>query len=197
MLGERGFDAMTIEEVAARAGVAKTSVYRRWSTKGALALDAFVSDFLSQQPLVDTGSLENDLRESLRHWAHAVVGTATGRTLVRLVAEAQLDQDLARAWTERVMSPLRDQHRLMVERAVHRGEIPEGSDVEAIMDLTYGPAYHRLLHGHLDIDAPFIDLIAKTVAAGARTGAAVTSDHQSLSTSNPESACDFNQALPK
>jgi AcrR family transcriptional regulator len=164
---------MTIEEVATRAGVAKTTIYRRWSNKGALALDAFLGDFLSRQPTVNSGSLEGDLRESLTFWARAVVDTPTGRTLVRLVAEAQLDEQLARAWSERVMGPLRNQHRLMVERAIERGEIPDGSDVEAVMDMTYGPAYHRLLQGHLDITPPFIALVARTVAAGARAGAAV------------------------
>jgi AcrR family transcriptional regulator len=173
ILAERGFDAMTIEEVATRAGVAKTTIYRRWSNKGALALDAFLGDFLSRQPTVNSGSLEGDLRESLTFWARAVVDTPTGRTLVRLVAEAQLDEQLARAWSERVMGPLRNQHRLMVERAIERGEIPDGSDVEAVMDMTYGPAYHRLLQGHLDITPPFIALVARTVAAGARAGAAV------------------------
>ena len=173
ILSERGFDAMTIEEVASRACVAKTTIYRRWSTKGALALDAFLGDFLSLQPTVDTGSLEGDLRQSLTSWAHAVIDTPTGRTLVRLVAEAQLDKQLATAWSERVLVPLRHQHGLMVERAINRGEIPNGSDVEAVMDMTYGPAYHRLLQGHLEITPPFIALVARTVAAGAKAGAAV------------------------
>ena len=173
ILRDRGFDAMAIEEVAARSGVAKTTIYRRWATKGALALDAFIVEFLSQQPAVDTGSLEGDLLESLTYWARAVVDTPTGRTLVRLVAEAQLDELLARTWTERVMAPLRDQHRSMVERAITRGEIPEGSDVEAVMDMTYGAAYHRLLQGHLALSPPFIALVARTVAAGAKAGAAV------------------------
>lgn len=173
VLSERGFDAMTIEEVATRSGVAKTTIYRRWATKGALALDAFLGDFLSLQPSVDTGSLEGDLRQGLTSWAHAVIDTPTGRTLVRLVAEAQLDAQLAEAWSKRVMIPLRDQHRLMVERAINRGEIPEGSDVEAVMDMTYGPAYHRLLQGHLDITPSFVALVARTVAEGAKAGGAV------------------------
>jgi AcrR family transcriptional regulator len=174
ILSERGFDAMTIEEVASRAGVAKTTIYRRWSTKGALALDAFLGDFLSQQPVADTGTLEGDLREALTSWAQAVVDTPTGRTLVRLVAEAQLDDQLADAWSDRVMSPLRHQHRQMIERAMQRGEIPVGSDVEAVMDMTYGPAYHRLLQGHLTITPSFIDLVARMVAEGAKAGGATT-----------------------
>src|SRR6185437_11155783 len=57
LLAERGLAAMSIEEVAARAGVGKTTIYRRWPSKGLLALDAFVISFRAEQPLPDTGSL--------------------------------------------------------------------------------------------------------------------------------------------
>jgi AcrR family transcriptional regulator len=143
LLSERGLDAMTIEDVAARAGVGKSSIYRRWPTKGTLALDAFLDAFLAQQPRVDNGALEDDLREALTLWSAAVVGTATGRALVGLIAEAQLD------------------------------EVPADSDVDVIMDLLYGAVYHRLLQGHLAITSEFIGLVARMVAEGAKSGAAV------------------------
>jgi AcrR family transcriptional regulator len=174
LLSERGLDAMTIEDVAARAGVGKSSIYRRWPTKGTLALDAFLVDFLTQQPPVDNGTLEEDLREALSLWSAAVVGTPTGRALVGLVAEAQIDEDLARGWIERVMTPVRDQHRAMVIRAIERGEISAESDVDVIMDLLYGAAYHRLLQGHLAITPAFIECVARVVAEGAKAGAAIT-----------------------
>ena len=173
LLSERGLDAMTIEDVAARAGVGKSSIYRRWPTKGTLALDAFLDAFLAQQPRVDNGALEDDLREALTLWSAAVVGTATGRALVGLIAESQLDEDLARGWIERVMTPVRAQHRTMVDRAMQRGEIPADSDVDVIMDLLYGAVYHRLLQGHLAITSEFIGLVARMVAQGAKSGAAV------------------------
>lgn len=166
---------MTIEDVAARAGVGKSSIYRRWPTKGTLALNAFLEDFLAGQPPVDNGALEDDLREALTLWSAAVVGTPTGRALVGLVAEAQHDQDLAQGWIERVITPVREQHRMMVDRAIERGEIPAESDVDVIMDLLYGAAYHRLLQGHLVITPGFIELVARMVAEGARSGAAIPS----------------------
>ena len=61
LLAERGLAAMSIEEVAARAGVGKTTIYRRWPSKGLLALDAFVASFREEQPLPDTGTLRGDL----------------------------------------------------------------------------------------------------------------------------------------
>jgi AcrR family transcriptional regulator len=175
LLSERGLGAMTIEDVAARAGVGKASIYRRWPTKGTLALDAFLIEFLTQQPPVDKGTLEDDLREALSQWSATVVGTPTGRALVGLVAEAQLDGDLAQGWIERVMTPVRVQHRAMVDRAIGRGEIPAQSDVDVIMDLLYGAAYHRLLQGHLEITPGFIELVARVVAEGAKAGAAISS----------------------
>jgi hypothetical protein len=62
---------------------------------------------------------------------------------------------------------------MMVDRAIERGEIPADSDVDVIMDLLYGPAYHRLLQGHLAITPDFIERVARMVAQGAKSGAAV------------------------
>lgn len=173
LLFERGLDAMTIEDVAARACVGKASIYRRWSTKGSLALDAFLVDYVAKQPVVDTGVLEDDLREGLTYWATAVVDTSMGRALVGIIAEAQSDRTLAQDWIDRVMAPARERYRVMVEHAIDRGDIPAGSDVDVIMDLLYGAAYHRLLQGHLAIDADFIAQVARMVARGAQAGAAI------------------------
>lgn len=172
LLTERGLAAMTIEDVAARAGVAKTSIYRRWSTKGTLALDAFLADFLGSQPLPDTGNLENDLTVALRAWVRTVRGTPTGRALAELIAQAQSDPDLAVAWRERVVGPARAQHRKILEHAVARGEIPDTSDVEVLMDLLFGAAYHRLLQGHLPLTDRFVQRVVAVIVAGTKAGAA-------------------------
>src|ERR1700752_2097437 len=60
VLAERGLAGMSIEEVASRAGVGKTTIYRRWTSRGTLALDAFLAEFQGQQPLPDNGSLHDD-----------------------------------------------------------------------------------------------------------------------------------------
>jgi len=173
LLAERGLQGMTIEDVASRAGVGKASIYRRWSSKGTLALDAFLADFLASQPPPDTGSLEGDMASALAAWVATVSGTPTGRALVGLIAEAQHDPELAVAWRERVIGPARAQHRGMIERAMLRGEIPAGSDVDVLMDMLYGPAYHRLLHGHLPLSEGFVGTVVAVVASGAKAGAAV------------------------
>jgi len=176
LLAERGLQALTIEDVASLAKVGKASIYRRWPSKGTLALEAFLSEFLLLQPPVDTGSLTGDLQQALSVWVEAVAGTPTGRSLVGLIAEAQFDPDLAKAWGENVVTVARNQHRSMIERAIDRDEIPRDSDVDVLMDMLYGPAYHRLLQGHLPLTDDFVQRVVAVAVAGAKAGGAVPRD---------------------
>lgn len=166
VLAERGLGGMSIEEVAARAGVGKATIYRRWPSRGTLALDAFLAEFRAQQPLPDTGSLHGDLLAALRSWVRAVTRTRAGRILAGLIAEAQNDPGLAEAWREQVMEPLRGQHAIMLQRAIARGEIPVDTDLDVALDMLYGAAYHRLLHGHRPLTDAFTRAVAGLLAAG-------------------------------
>jgi AcrR family transcriptional regulator len=166
LLAERGLDGMSIEEVAARAGVGKATIYRRWPSKGLLALDAFVVSFAEQQPLPDTGTLRGDLVAALSAWVRAVTGTSMGRMLTGLIAEAQHDPELRAAWRDRVLEPLRAQHRIMLDRAMARGEIPASVDREVVLDLFFGSAQHRLLLGHLPLTEEFIGEVVDVILRG-------------------------------
>jgi AcrR family transcriptional regulator len=166
LLADRGLSAMSIEEVAARAGVGKTTIYRRWPSKGLLALDAFVTSFREAQPPNDTGTLRGDLLAALRAWVRAVTQTPMGPMLTSLIAEAQHDPELRGAWRDRVLEPLRVQHRVMLDRAVERGEIPASVDREVVLDLFFGAAEHRLLLGHLPMTDAFIDAVVDVILAG-------------------------------
>lgn len=166
ILAERGLSGMSIEEVAARAGVGKTTIYRRWTSRGSLALDAFLAEFQSQQPLPDTGTLRGDLLAALRAWIRSVTRTSAGPTLAALIAEAQRDPLLGAAWRDRVVEQLRSQHRIMLNRAVQRGEIPADTDQEVVLDLIFGAAYHRLLHGHQPLTDSFARQVVDLVVAG-------------------------------
>ena len=166
LLAEGGLAAMSIEEVAARSGVAKTTIYRRWTSRGTLALDAFLAEFQSQQPLPDTGTLRGDLLAALRAWIRAVTRTSAGPILAGLIAESQRDPELSAAWRERVVERLRAQHKIMLNRAIDRGEIPPGTDQEVALDLLFGAAYHRLLHGHRPLTDKFARQVVDLVVAG-------------------------------
>ncbi len=166
LLAERGLAGMSMEEVAARAGVGKATVYRRWRSRGALALDAFMTEFQALQPLPDTGSLRGDLLAALRAWVRAVTRTPAGRILAGLVAAAQDDPELAAAWRARVLEPMRAQHQIMLRRAIARGEIPASTDMDVALDLLYGAAYHRLLQGHRPLSDTFTRGVVEVIVAG-------------------------------
>jgi AcrR family transcriptional regulator len=171
---------MTIEGVAERAGVGKASIYRRWPSKGALAFEAVVDTILTAEPTPDTDSLEGDLAHVAESWVRLANIRRAGRTLAHFIAEVQSDPDLAVAWRERFVSRIRMERRPIIERAIARGEIPAGSDPELIMDLLYGPLYHRYLNGHLPLDESFARGVARMVAAAAVDGAAVPAVRPSL-----------------
>jgi AcrR family transcriptional regulator len=170
LLEERGFVDLTIEEVAQRAGVGKATIYRRWPTKGTLVFEAFAFQFLERQPLPDTGSLSGDLLAALQGWIRVVKGTVTGRTLVGLIAEVQRDPELAVIWREKFITPVRAQHRILINRAIERGEIAATTDADIALDLTFGPAYHRLLQSHLPLSDRFARVVVDTMINGLAPG---------------------------
>jgi AcrR family transcriptional regulator len=170
LLAERGLAAMTIEEVAARARVGKASVYRRWPSKGTLAFDAFVTDFLERQPVPDTGNLRDDLLGLLRGWVRAVRQPTTGRTLKGLIAEVQRDPELADAWRDRFVAPLRARHHAVLQRSIDRRELAPAANTALLLDLLFGPAYHRLVHGHLPMNDAFVEDVVAAVMAAVESG---------------------------
>jgi len=159
VLANEGMSALSIEDVAARAGVGKATIYRRWSSKGTLALDAFLAVFIESRlhELPDTGSLRSDLQISFGAWATAATTTSQGRMLVDLIAEAQRDPELAAGWRDRVVRPIRASYAAMMERAKARGEIAEDADADLALDLLFGGGLYRLLHGHKPVNDEFVD----------------------------------------
>jgi AcrR family transcriptional regulator len=166
LLAERGLGDLTIDEIAQRAGVGKTTIYRRWPSKGTLVFEAFATDFLDRQPLPDTGSLRTDLLAALRAFIRVVKGTVTGRTLVGLIAEVQRDPDLAKIWRDGFVGRVRTQHRAIIDRAIERGEASADTDPDVVLDLVFGAAYHRLLQSHLVLSDRFAQAVVDTVVAG-------------------------------
>ena len=154
LLAERGLGGMSMEEVAARAGVGKATVYRRWGSRGALALDAFLAEFQGSSRCRTPALFHGDLLAALRGWIRSVTRTPAGPMLAGLVAEAQRDPALAAAWRERVFEPLRASNTVLLNRAIDRGEIPAGTDQEVVLDLLFGSAYHRLLQRAPAADRP-------------------------------------------
>lgn len=167
LLLTRGLGAASMDAVAARAGVSKATIYRWWPTKETLALDALY--FQLSEPTVeppDTGTLRGDLTALLTGWIAREGERPFGRVIGALITEAKTDQAFGALYRERYVEPRRAQARELFHRAVARGEIGPGTDVEAAVDLVYGPVYHRLLHGHASLTQEFAGCVVNAVVAG-------------------------------
>jgi AcrR family transcriptional regulator len=167
LLLEQGLTAVSMDAVAARAGVSKATIYRWWPTKESLALDALFTEWSAVSPYSrDTGTLRGDLLALLRPWARLIISRPYGRVLAALLTQVQTDPVFAAEYRHRVVEPRRDQARAIFRRAIERGEIPADTKVEVALDLLYGPLYHRLLHGH----APLTDRFTQDVVDMALSG---------------------------
>jgi AcrR family transcriptional regulator len=172
LLYDEGLSAMNMDHVAERAGVSKATIYRWWSSKELLALDAFSTDWEAISPITspDTGSLREDLRARLRTFRRLLKRRPVGRVLTGLLAQAQNDPEFAELYRERFLEPRRIATRTIFQRAIERGEIPADSDLDVALDLVYGALLHRLFHGHAPLDERFGEKIIETVVTGLERG---------------------------
>jgi AcrR family transcriptional regulator len=168
ILREQGLREMTIDTVAARAGVSKATIYRWWDSKAELALDTILAEALQRLPLPDTGTLAGDLRYRARATVRAFRSPTLGPVFASLIGEAQADPDFAIAFRDRVIRPLREASEEIFKRAIARGEIAEGVPVDAALDLLVSPAYYRLLLRTGPLDTRFADQVADLLLAALR-----------------------------
>jgi len=164
LLDERGLRAMTIEAIAERAGTSKVTVYRWWSHKAAVVLDAMLAENARRAPVRERASPLESLRDQMRSFAR-FLGGRNGRLLAFVVAEGVLDADVGDAYRERWVKPRRDEARSLLRRALEAGELREGTDLEVTLDALFGPIYLRCLIKHAALSVGFADAIFHTVIA--------------------------------
>jgi AcrR family transcriptional regulator len=161
LIADEGFGTLSVERIAARAGVGKATIYRRWAGRDELVVDA-----LSRLPEQSEPVRGDDVREDLVRILEALrrrhAGSRAGRILPRLVAEAVDHPELMRLYRERVMLPRRARMAAVLRRGVDAGELPAGLDVEYAVDLLVGPLFYRLLMRPTDGPVP-ADLPARLV----------------------------------
>lgn len=169
-LGRCGYAALRVEDVAARSRVNKTTIYRRWPTKVDL-VTAAMRYFSDAEGPPDTGSLREDLVTLLRHTA-AKTQTPLGRGMVRTIQLERTHPELDLV-TRQMAADHLEVRRRVVERGVLRGELPKGTDVDLVVELTFAPIIRRVLTAQRFVDDAFIEAAVDVVLAGARSGAAV------------------------
>ena len=167
LLGKNGFSELTIESVAAHAGVGKATVYRWWSNKAALIADAFASSATRKLHFPDTGSVCTDMSQQMRQLIKVFCGRR-GRIVSAILGGGQSDRDLITAFRERFLWPRRQEAYATLQRGILRGELRKDVDMDLILDSLYGPIYMRFLIRHDKLTPDFVDSLCRLVLGGAR-----------------------------
>jgi AcrR family transcriptional regulator len=160
LLGEQGADALAVSEIALRAGVHETSIYRRWGTREDVIIDALLSNSEQLLPIPDTGSLRSDLiafAVSLDEYLNSTLGAALARALVSSGTEAMRDQ----FWEGRYA--LASQ---MITRGIERGEVPASTDPQLALEALVGPIHFRALLTRQPTDQQYATRLAEMLLAG-------------------------------
>jgi AcrR family transcriptional regulator len=164
LLAEVGYDALSMEAVAARADVAKTTLYRRWASKPELVADVFEQRArLASLDVPDTGTLRGDLAAHVRDVRDRLVHTPSGRAILGLVAAAGREPELARLLRDGFVAVRRAALGELVDRAVARGQARAGLDVDLVVDLLVAPVYYRLLVSGQPVADAFLDAVVDVV----------------------------------
>ncbi len=162
LLDQGGVEAVKIEEVARRAGVARTTVYRRFPSRSDLVLGA-CEDVVSRYLRVpDTGAVRSDVVELLTTLIHALTRTRARHVIPNLLALRTADPKLEAA-TRVVWERRRDAMVEVLRRGVQRGELPADADPGLLADLLHGPLYYRLLVSGAPIGRGLAEEIADAV----------------------------------
>jgi AcrR family transcriptional regulator len=145
---KHGFEAMSMEGIADRAGVGKTTIYRRWPSKEELVVDAIDELIMDVEPL-DSGSLRRDLVELLTQLQVVLTSSRAGEVFPRMIPHVAGDTPLGRAYLRRVIEPRFAMLRSTLGHAVERGELRAGVDPELLRGLLVGPLLMWKLIGRL------------------------------------------------
>lgn len=150
LLDEIGYRALTIEAVAARAGVGKTTIYRRWPSKLELVVEA-VAEMRPPLPTEDTGSLQGDFLAFQRGQISRVAAGPMPRIAPRLLAESVSDRELHEAVQRELIDPIRTAIGEVLQRGVDRGELRADLDLELATDVVHGTVVYRILRSEGDL----------------------------------------------
>lgn len=168
ILRREGYARLTMERVSAQSGVAKTTLYRRWPGRAALCMDLYLDVAERELHDPDTGDIENDLRYIINTVVHLQTRTVAGPALIGILVEAQSSPEAAAGSLVEFSEARRKVTRLVVRRAIDRGEIRPDTDVDLVIDALGGATTFRLLQRHAPLSRKFADALVKLVLSGCR-----------------------------
>lgn len=167
LLREVGYSKVTIDQICARAGVSKATVYRWWPNKAAVFMELYLELSKSEARLpADTGSLEGDLREQVRRAFRLFRKTVAGQALAGFVADAQSHPQTARMLHGSFADDRRALNLGMLERARVRGELSPDIALEVAAEIITGAVYYQVLVRHRQVSDADADQIVDAILNG-------------------------------
>jgi AcrR family transcriptional regulator len=167
---EVGYQAASLEAVAARARCGKQTIYRRWGSKARLFLDVYAGLAAAERLRVDTGSLEGGLEALLAELFGVYAATPARSVLAGLIADAQGDAAVADVLRAGLVEGRRAVLGRVLERARERGELDRSLDPRTAADLVSAAVWFRLLLGHAPLDEAYARDVARVLARGFGAG---------------------------
>lgn len=165
LLLEKGFDAVTVEKIAEKAGVSKATIYKWWPNKAGVVMDGFLDATAVKLPIPDTGSSLEDMRMQISNFVK-FLKSREGNVLVEIIGEGQSDSNLAEIYREAYFKPRRNISKEILERGIKRGELKEDLDIELAIDLLWGPMFYRVLITGASVEDSFVEALVNSVFDG-------------------------------
>jgi AcrR family transcriptional regulator len=168
LLAEAGLGGFTIEGVASRSGVARTTIYRWWPSKGALAMEGFLEATAPDLAVYPTDSVTDDMQTLLRSFGRLLRGTP-GRIIRGIIAEGQRDPETINALMAGFIGPRRAEVGAILARGMASGELRADLDIEIVLASLFGPIHLRMLLNE-GLDDAWVDRLSGFVLARCMTG---------------------------
>jgi AcrR family transcriptional regulator len=165
ILMSEGLGRLSIDRVAAESGVSKPTIYRSWTNAQELAMAAFMAQPQLEAPARDGSSARNALAAHLLSVIETFA-TQRGRQITLTMASADPDSELSKAFRNQVILKSREAGRRLIQQAAAAHQLRPDINVEAVLDMLYGPLFFRLLVGHLPLPPQLAEQLVDTLFHG-------------------------------
>ena len=165
LLIEHGYTRLRLEHVAARAGVGKSTIYRRWATKDDLVLELLMELAAPHIAVAEADDTREELVAVVMNVVRALTETAFGPVLRALLAQIAINPAVGDPFRATVVQARRDAVSRVIARGIERGDLRPDADASIATELLVGPAYFRLIFGGA-LDRPFAESVVDAVLEG-------------------------------
>jgi AcrR family transcriptional regulator len=165
LLADVTVQELSIEAIAKRAGVGKTTIYRWWPSKSAIVIDAFIEHHLTRTRIPEGVPVRDALLTHLTSLIEQYAGPR-GRWVAQIIAESQYDETTLHTFREQFWDGRRAALLELVQRGIREGELDAGMEPELMVELIYSPVYVRLLLNYRELDRHFAEAVIDAAFAG-------------------------------